>query len=101
LADNGPVGKEKWRFLPKSPVPVEDQHDAFSSKNPEKRERDQNNPADCKTLSEVDRAAAWLARHPAGTIRGVVPALRTRFDLTAKEACDAIRRAHQLRVPAR
>jgi hypothetical protein len=44
-------------------------------------------------------AAAWLASTPvAERPRPLVPALRRRFDLTALQAVDAIRKSHKLKA---
>lgn len=42
-------------------------------------------------------AATWLAGGGAVEGEAVIPQLRRQFDLTAKEAIDAIRRAQELR----
>jgi len=71
------------------------QEDAFSNGSPEKQEREQNNPANCKTVS----AAQWLASET-NPPRPIVPNLRKTFALSAKEACEAIRLANALRRAA-
>lgn len=47
----------------------------------------------------IDEAAAWLADLDEAP-RPVVPALRTRFGLTVKEACEACARAQDHRSGA-
>jgi hypothetical protein len=98
----------KWRFLSKSPLPVEDQTDAFSSENPEKHERDRNNRANCKTLNaarpqtddhascgsgRVTVAAEWYAANRDTCPPPIIPTLRSTFGFTACEAIEVIRRA--------
>jgi hypothetical protein len=52
------------------------------------------------TSEEVSVAARWYAEHQQDCPRPVVPFIRRTFDLTAKEAVDAIRAAQQLRSAA-
>lgn len=47
----------------------------------------------------IELAAQWLAEFAPGEAPApIVPELRTRFGITSEEACQAIRRAEQMRT---
>jgi len=49
------------------------------------------------TSSSVEDAARWLADQPAGNPR-IIPDLKSRFGFSAKEACQAVARANEIRA---
>ena len=49
----------------------------------------------------VDEAARWLATEPQNRVpHPIVPALRSRFGLTAQEACAAVQEANMIKARA-
>ncbi|OQP87574.1 hypothetical protein BTR14_03110 [Rhizobium rhizosphaerae] len=52
-----------------------------------------------RALTTIDDAAAWLAALPDTPAR-IVPVLKERFGLTAKQACEAIALARTGKLPA-
>ncbi|RVG89294.1 hypothetical protein [Sinorhizobium meliloti] len=49
------------------------------------------------SIDQIETAAAWLADQPAGAGK-VIRTLRERFALNAKQACEAIARAQDIRA---
>lgn len=58
-------------------------------------------PPEHEHSAAVDEAARWLAMTPNLQLpRPVIPALRGRFDLSVREACQAIAEANLIRARA-
>lgn len=57
-------------------------------------------PAEREHDEAIAVAAEWLSTSPRDTGRPIIPALRERFGLTAKEAIDVLREANLRRARA-
>lgn len=54
-------------------------------------------PGEHEHSAAIDEAARWLAAIADPSGMAIVPELKTRFGLTALEACEAIRHANEIR----
>jgi hypothetical protein len=57
-------------------------------------------PISASPMTQIERAARWLARKPVGSVTNTLPTLMQSFDLSAADALRAIRRANTLRAEA-